>query len=683
MQLTTDYLTSISFVEEDKPITVTATQTLDAADCAYLNGVQTCNNDPYWHLDRIDQRATTLNRMYNYNSKSVHTSVAFSPGSKCIPSFIPKRTTHVCIKCRHISSHRLFTDTGHGVNIYVIDTGVRASHPNFQRLNGSTATRVVQTINFATDNRVDDCNGHGTHVGGLAAGLVSGVAKDASIHSLRTLDCTGTGNLTSTLSALVYVSNNAAVPSIVVMSLGVSEISLSLGYYAQALSRQGHILVTAAGNSRANACGNSPAFVPDLITVGATTKDDQFASFSDRGPCVDIVSPGVSMLSSYGTGYAFLSGTSMATPVVGGTVALMLQTNPTLNFNTTIRLLQLAATVLPPARFPNTTSGLVYTSTLQVNPVVWKAIPGGAGARALVDKVQILDGMGSVDSTNSSLTRVAVFSVLATYMPSATSPIKVTVSLSDPSYGTVTPSSFMITDRKANQTVDIEVQITQPTKVRTSKSFFVDLSIETELSTETVPFTVEVQDLRSPTDPASGTTPLHAVPVLSLPFSYNDYFSKYNNTFDRICTVSADVSGSGLAYSAIGNGPEVWFSIQARSGCDGPGSNTCTIRIDTCASSADTITYLIPPPSGSASYYSTGSYSCVDDSTNRALKVDNCPEGSPLANVLNYQLTVGVPYMIVVDSYIRYPDSAYQGTVDVRITTISGEMGDFEAVAEG
>ena len=215
--------------------------------------------------------------------------------------------------------------TGAGVNVYIIDTGIRTSHSQF----GGRAYPAFTSI--ADGNGADGtCNGHGTHVAGTVGGSTWGVAKGARLYSVRVLDCTGSGTATSIIAGIDYVTANHVSPSVANMSISGSYMA-SLNTAVQNSINSGVTYVVAAGNSAFDACMYSPASVSGALTVGATTNLDLPASFSNYGTCVDLWAPGQTIVSAWITDdYASytMNGTSMASPHVAGAAALYLQSNP-------------------------------------------------------------------------------------------------------------------------------------------------------------------------------------------------------------------------------------------------------------------------------------------------------------------------------------------------------------------
>jgi len=227
-----------------------------------------------------------------------------------------------------LSSTRAGDGTGSvgNTNVYVIDTGVDRNHADLN---------VISFVNFAK-GKSTDCNGHGTHVAGTIAAKddtqgVVGVAPGAPVSAVKVLNCQGSGQWSWIISGINWVTANHGPNAVANMSLG-GGANQAVDDAVRRSAASGVFYALSAGNSSADACGQSPAragTTSGIATVAATDSSDREASFSNYGSCVDIWAPGVSVFSTYrGSSYATLSGTSMASPHVAGGGGLYLSTHP-------------------------------------------------------------------------------------------------------------------------------------------------------------------------------------------------------------------------------------------------------------------------------------------------------------------------------------------------------------------
>ncbi|GCD97048.1 S8 family peptidase [Embleya hyalina] len=232
---------------------------------------------PSWGLDQSDQKTTNLDRKYTY------------------------------------------PNTADNVTAYVIDSGVNKNHAEFEG-------RASFGYDFV-DNDADasDCFWHGTHVAGTIAGKTVGIAKKAKVVAVRALGCNGSAPDSATVAALEWVATNGRGPAVVNMSLGTDVVGVG-DEQVKALVAKGFTVVVSAGNAGADACGVSPARVPEAITVGWIEQGGR--RNGNYGTCVDLFAPGGNIHSSDNTGgYRNGSGTSMASPHVAGAAALYLEAN--------------------------------------------------------------------------------------------------------------------------------------------------------------------------------------------------------------------------------------------------------------------------------------------------------------------------------------------------------------------
>lgn len=222
-----------------------------------------------------------------------------------------------------------------GVSIAVIDTGIDADHADLTVAGGINF--VAKGRRRADPSKWDDANGHGTHVSGTAAAIdngigVVGVAPGAALWAVRVLDANGSGSLSNVIDGIYWSADNGM--DVINMSLGISKESLD----QYPLSRQamqdavdyayasGVVIVAAAGNTGpGDDTVGYPARYASVIAVAATDQSDARAWFSSTGDTVEIAAPGTEILSTWKDGlYNTIQGTSMASPHVAGTAALVI-----------------------------------------------------------------------------------------------------------------------------------------------------------------------------------------------------------------------------------------------------------------------------------------------------------------------------------------------------------------------
>jgi subtilisin family serine protease len=297
---------SVDYVEQDQVAELSTTQ-----------------SGATWGIDRTDQRARPLSGTYNY------------------------------------------TNTASNVRAYIIDTGVRATHSEFRRTDGTT--RAQNNYNATGDGQASDCNGHGTHVAGTVGGKTYGIAKAVLIRAVKVFTCSGGSANSTIIAGIDWVTSNHIKPAVANLSLG-GGASQATDDAVNRLSNAGVFVAVAAGNSNVDACNTSPARASTVTTVASSTSTDAKSSFSNWGSCVELYAPGSSITSAWYTGDTAtntISGTSMASPHVAGVGALYKGTYGDAGYST-IRtwLINNSTTGVITGNVSGTPNRLLYKSTL-------------------------------------------------------------------------------------------------------------------------------------------------------------------------------------------------------------------------------------------------------------------------------------------------------------------------------
>lgn len=235
------------------------------------------------------------------------------------------------------------TSEGSGTPVAVIDTGIDSTHPDL-------VGNVVLFKNYVTPSTPpEDDNLHGTHVAGIIAELRNngldgaGTAPKAKVWAFKVLDASGSGSDADVASA-IRDAVDLTPCRILSMSLGGTDTSQALSDAVAYARSKGAVVIAAAGNSNSS-IPSYPAAYPGVVGVGAVDSNNVRASFSNFGSAnCDIVAPGVNILSTVlAGGMAMESGTSMATPFVSGSAALLWSRFPSLDATGVINLLQNSA----------------------------------------------------------------------------------------------------------------------------------------------------------------------------------------------------------------------------------------------------------------------------------------------------------------------------------------------------
>ncbi len=349
---------------------------------------------------------------------------------------------------------------GSGVTVVVLDTGVQSNHLEL-------ADSIVGCQSFVAGETCDDTNGHGTHVAGIitatgtaifSGNTAKGVAPGASVYMLKVCGASGFCDEADMMAAMEYAVNNN-LGKIMSISIGGGNFGSHCDFDPLAAKVN---WVVDSGISVAVAAGNdglgvsSPACASKAIAVGAVSKSDVRPSWSNRGSALDIVAPGVDILSTYSctaplppggscssTWYAYMSGTSMSTPHVSGVIALLRQKN----------------SGLTDAEVKNA----LYSTAKDLGSAGWDSRHGWGRVDALGAINYISSGTTTTTTTTSSTTTTTVNAT------TTTTTVSTTTTTTEPTTTTSTSTSTTTsTEPTTTTTTPTTTTTTQPTTTTTT-----------------------------------------------------------------------------------------------------------------------------------------------------------------------------------------------------------------------
>lgn len=258
------------------------------------------------------------------------------------PAFENETTSYAFTRIQAASAWEISTGSPQIV-VAVVDSGVKLDHPEL-------AGQLVAGYDFVNEHDTpDDDTGHGTHVAGLVAAAlgnnqgIAGVCPGCRIMPVKVLNADNVGTWGNLAKGILFAADHGA--RVINLSLGSFTPSQTLNEAIDYARQRDVVIVAAAGNSGLNQ-PFYPAALDGVLAVSATDARDMWWSLSNYGDFVDLAAPGDLVYSTYHQldntygGYAFMSGTSMATPLVSGLAGLLLSLDPDLNAEDVATLLQ-------------------------------------------------------------------------------------------------------------------------------------------------------------------------------------------------------------------------------------------------------------------------------------------------------------------------------------------------------
>lgn len=311
--------------------------------------------------------------------------------------------------------------------IAIIDTGITLAHEDLVNKIYKDSNGNVIGYNFVSNNtNVADDHGHGTHCAGIAAAQINngaGVAGIAGwngaagstdttstkIMPLKVLDSSGSGSDVGVANAIVWAADHGG--RVLSMSLGGADPSQTLNNAVAYAIGKNCVVVAAAGNSNSSAF-SYPGACPGVLSVASSDMNDTLSGFSNFGSWVTVAAPGSGILSTYfgsPTTYAYLSGTSMATPLVAGELALLASQNQSLTSNELFNIVKNNTDVVAPSGSKTIANGRVnvYKAMVAASLFAPTNVSAAANSRSMItlawqDNSNVEDGYSVEMSTNST-----------------------------------------------------------------------------------------------------------------------------------------------------------------------------------------------------------------------------------------------------------------------------------------